>query len=125
MRSKVDCRRSQRRHSVAPGADASIQLQHPPGCPWTLRVIDISVSGISFAFEEDAPRIDSGENLSNVVIKIGSCTMEGDLLIMHVTPVPPRTVCGALFYPATDDDLIKLKSMIAGIEAVQPGAGNG
>ena len=38
-------------------------------------------------------------------------------MIMHVTP--ERSACGALLFPMTDHDLVKLKSIIAGIEAVQ------
>ena len=119
----VACRRTQRRHPIAPGAETRVDLECPPGRPWSLSVVDLSVSGISFAFEEDAPQIDNGTNLPNAVIRIGSCEMRGDLLVMHVTPSSSRTICGALFYPASDDDLIKLKSMIAGIEAVQPNSG--
>jgi hypothetical protein len=37
---------------------------------------------------------------------------------MHVTADPDsRYVCGALFYPSTDTDLVKLKGVIAGMEA--------
>jgi len=41
--------------------------------------------------------------------------------VIHLTSHEMHsTLCGALFYPASDDDLKLLRSIIAGIEAVQP-----
>jgi len=120
MRTRIACRRTQRRHPVAPGADTRVEFEYPPGREWNEPLVDISVSGISFALDEVAPHLDCGTNVPRVRIAVGSCVMNGDLLVMHVTATGGRAVCGALFYPATDDDLVKLKSVIAGIEAVRP-----
>ena len=80
---------------------------------------DISVSGLSFRLTDELPEMEGGTTLSSAVIRLGRCEIHGDLLVMHVTGVgSDETVAGALFYPAKDADLLKLKSAIAGIEAV-------
>ena len=73
----------------------------------------------------DAPQEVRGplETISTNVdgIRIGECLIRGDLVVMHLTAESEaRQICGALLYPATDTDLVKLKSVIAGMEAVEP-----
>jgi len=95
-------------------------------CPTTggscrLPLSDLSHSGLSFHGEPDEiPPVESGSTISGVSLRIKECIIRGDLLVMHVTPRPDsRILCGALLYPATDDDLLKLKAVLAGMEAVQ------
>ncbi len=114
-------RRLARRYAISKAEQAQVEFEYPgPGgrrCNFPL--IDISVSGLSFTFRDELPDLDSGTNVSSVVVRLGKCDIHGDLLVMHVTAQSPtETTCGALFYPSKDADLLKLKSAIAGIEAV-------
>ena len=115
------CRRVARRYRVPDGASATVSFRFPSpnGQHVELALVDVSVSGMSFAYNDELPGLESGATIAPVVLRLGSCEMHGELLVMHVTPQSPaRTVCGVLFYPATDTDLVKLKSAIAGIEAL-------
>ena len=114
-------RRVVRRHAIANAEQARIVFHYPGpgGRRCELPLIDISISGLSFRYRDEIPRLETGTALAAVTVRFGSCEIEGDLLVMHVTPhAPGETLCGALFYPAKDADLLKLKSVIAGIEAV-------
>ena len=114
-------RRVARRHAVSKSHHARLEFDYPGpgGKHFDLTLTDLSVSGLSFRCGGELPGLDSGTTLSPVVIRLGKCDIHGDLLVMHVTSGPPsETTCGALFYPAKDADLLKLKSAIAGIEAV-------
>jgi hypothetical protein len=122
MTTTTRCRRISRRFSIADNADASIELGWPEGAARRVkaRLLDISMSGLSFAMPAEAPRLTSGIMVNGVTLRLGRCEIGGDLLIMHVTQRSQGPVCGALFYPAGDAELALLKSAIAGIEAVLP-----
>ena len=114
-------RRVARRYAVSKSHHARLEFDYPGpgGKRYDLPLTDLSVSGLSFDCDDELPGLESGTTLSPVVIRLGKCDIHGDLLVMHVTSEPSTvTVCGALFYPAKDADLLKLKSAIAGIEAV-------
>jgi hypothetical protein len=114
-------RRVARRYAVSKSHNARLEFDYPGpgGKHYDLPLIDISVSGLSFRCGDELPGMDSGTTLSPVVIRLGKCDIHGDLLVMHVTSGrSAEATCGALFYPAKDADLMKLKSAIAGIEAV-------
>ena len=122
MASTTTCRRRHRRHRIAPEAGARVELvfPQPNGAPMSLPLLDISAGGLSFAFDNGLEELDCGDSLSRVTLCIGDdCRIRGELMIMHVTV--ERGVCGALFFPATDEELIKYRTVIAGIEAVQRG----
>ena len=114
-------RRVVRRHAIANADQARVVFSYPgpAGRRCELPLIDISVSGLSFRYRDEIQRLETGTSIPSVTVRFGACEIVGDLLVMHVTPLAPgETVCGALFYPAKDADLVKLKSVIAGIEAV-------
>ena len=114
-------RRVTRRYAVTKSHRARLEFDYPGpgGKRYDLPLIDISVSGLSFNCADRLPGLESGTTLSPIIIRLGMCDIHGDLLVMHVTRDPSGgTICGALFYPAKDADLLKLKSAIAGIEAV-------
>jgi hypothetical protein len=126
MTRRTACRRTQRRFSISQAATAFVEFECPPSSGnWLkLPLVDISVSGVSFGIIDELDSIDSGTSIGPVKIHLGNCEMAGEFLIMHVTPEGSgRTICGALFYPASDDDLIKLKSVVAGIETAGAAAG--
>jgi hypothetical protein len=55
--------------------------------------------------------------VDEVAIKLGETEIRGDMLIIHLNS--ERGVSGALFYPSSDIDLIKLRSAVAALEVVQ------
>ena len=124
MSTRAACRRKTRRFPVDSGQNVWIEFEYPShgGQSHRLPLVDISASGISFALTNELPLLESGTSLSDVVIHVENSEMRGDLLILHVTPVPDSsTVCGALFYPSDDTELVKLKSVVSGIQAVHSG----
>jgi hypothetical protein len=115
------CRRKQRRHSASGNDSAAVEITYPQpqGRSHRFVLVDISISGLSFAFEDELIGIESGDALSDVVVRLGDCEIHGDLVVMHVTShAGTHRVCGALFYAASDTDLLKWRSAIAGMEAV-------
>lgn len=121
MSTRTDCRRGPDRHPLPRADDRYVEVEHPKpgGRRYSFPLHDVSISGLSFVLNEEVPFVDEGTSLDGATVRVGGCTLRGDLLVMHVTPeMAPGSVCGALFYPASDEDLIKLKSLIAGIEAV-------
>lgn len=122
MPTKIATRRRQRRYIIALGKGASVEFEYPrpQGRVWRLPLVDISASGVSFSAPQgELPPVDTGASLAQALIRIADCTIEGDLVVMHISRWPHEDpVCGALFYPATDGDLLKLKALIAGMDAV-------
>jgi len=121
MPTKTQNRRIQTRFAVKATTQATVRFTHPgtKGDDQLLSVVNVSASGISFEVEADQgmQQLGEGTTLEEVQLQIGGCTMSGELLVMHVTTAADSGyVCGALFYPASDTDLIKLKSVVAGME---------
>jgi hypothetical protein len=114
-------RRRQRRYVVRDQRVACVEFEHPSpnGRHYRLQVVNLSASGVSFSLEGEAPELDAGTSLPHSVLRVGECMIRGDLVVMHLTSELAGLVCGALFYPETDTDLVKLKSVIAGMEAVE------
>ena len=122
MTTSTTCRRTQQRHTAVGTHSASIELSYPQpkGKRYLLELVDLSVSGLSFVFEDELSGIEGGTSLSDVRIHLGDCEIQGDLVVMHVTErSATQWTCGALFYAASDTDLLKWRSAIAGIEAVR------
>jgi hypothetical protein len=124
MSTLTRCRRVVRRHPIPEGASAAVEFTYPaPNGPrHALPLVDVSVSGLSFDAGAELAGIASGTTFSGVVVRFAGCEMRGELLVMHVTTrTPERRTIGALFYPAQDVDLVRWKSVVAAIEAVQAG----
>jgi hypothetical protein len=114
-------RRHQRRHTVSPENVARVEFDYPTpnGKQYRLPLVNISASGLSFMIDagDELAGLEEGAGLPDAVISLGECRISGEMLVMHMTAGPDsRYLCGALFYPATDTDLVKLKSVIAGME---------
>jgi hypothetical protein len=119
---RADTRRRHARHTVAPESGATVEVELPPraGRRATFPLVDVSHSGVSFRCDGPALHcLDTGTRLGGAVVRIGECVLHGDLVVMHLTPEGlAGALCGALFYPESDAELVKLKSVIAGMEAL-------
>lgn len=121
MGTATRCRRKTRRHTISGSADAWVELTFPVdgGPKHRLPLTDISVSGLSFAFEAELAGVEAGTDLHDVEVRLGECVVRGELVVMHVTQhSDTRRVCGALFYAAGDTDLIKWRSALSGMGLV-------
>lgn len=112
------CRRGQRRFKIHESREAWVGFTYPQpnGKLRRLRLLDVSAAGFSFECDLDPGELEVGATVRDTTIQIGDCTLQGELLIMHMTEDVEIGVRGALFYPATDADLVKLKSLLAGLE---------
>jgi len=108
-------RRKVHRHRIAASAEVRIEFAYR-GRPLSLPVLDLSVAGFSFAMLDELEALEPGVCISDATLRLGKRELHGDVIVMHVTP--ERGVIGALFYPASDEDLIRMKFVLAGIEAV-------
>ena len=88
----------------------------PSDHPCAMQVRDISVSGISFTISEELPGLEVGRILEGATIRIGRRVIRGDLVVMHLTSPEPDALCGALFYPQRDADILKLRALIAELD---------
>ena len=123
MSVRTQTRRKQRRYTIVRDSDAIIAFEYPcpNGRPYKLPLINVSKSGLSFALDDrdELAMLDAGTRIEDVVVTIGDCAIDGEMVLMHLTPdASSKALCGALFYPTSDDDLIKLRSLVAGMEAV-------
>jgi hypothetical protein len=120
MSTITGCRRKQPRRTTSGSGKAWVEVNYPQpeGRQHRLALVDVSVSGLSFVFEEQLAGLETGTDLHDVLIRVGDCEIHGELVVMHVTPHGhDRWLCGALFYAAGDTDLLKWRSAIAGMEA--------
>jgi hypothetical protein len=123
MSVRTASRRRQRRYTIGLDKSATVEFEYPSpnGRPYRMKLVNISVSGLSFALDDhdDLALLDAGTTIPDGTVQIGDCTLRGDLMLMHLTPDElSRGMCGALFYPSSDTDLVKLRCVIAGMEAV-------
>ena len=119
MSTRTECRRGPARHPIPRAADRYVEFEHPRpgGRTYRFPLHDLSEAGLSFMLTEEVPMTDEGTSLEAVTVRLGNCEIHGDLLVMHVTPeMAPGSVCGALFYPTSDLDLVKMKGLVAGLE---------
>ncbi len=78
---------------------------------------EISPSGLSFVLAHVLPGIEVGRALRRVRLEVAGHTVRGDVVVMHMTPDDrPGSVCGGLFHPSRDADIVKLKQLIAELE---------
>ena len=116
-------RRRQRRYPVSQDKTACVEFEYPSpnGEHYRLPVTNLSVSGVSFSIDghDELAELESGTNVPKAILRVGQCMINSDMVVMHMTPGEASPlICGALLYPDTDEDLLKLKAVIAGMEAV-------
>ena len=77
---------------------------------------DISGSGVSFFIVPGLPTLEAGDLLREVEVELGSAPIRGEMVILHVSPqFEPGAVCGGLFYPHSDDDLLAVRRVCAAL----------
>jgi hypothetical protein len=119
MAQKTAERRKNRRYQLLPSLEPTVEFTHPgpQGASYKLPVIDLSNSSFGFRISEELNELEAGTNLDGAVLHMGDIRIEGDLMVMHVTQ--GQAVCGVLFYPSSDEDLLKFRSLITGLRAGQ------
>lgn len=108
-------RRLQRRYAPVAGEDSSLRFLYPSrhGVAVETPVRDISLSGISLTLPRELPGLHVGDILRDVDARVGRRSFRGDLLVMHLTPRnEPGAICGGLFYPEADEDLITIRLIV-------------
>ena len=113
-------RRLQRRYHLAPESGARMKFTYPApaGVPYDLRLRDISLSGLSMMIPGDFPEMQAGDMIRGIEVRVSRKSFRGDLLVMHVTPTPEYGgICGGLFYPEGDEDLITVRLVIKALDA--------
>jgi hypothetical protein len=113
-------RRLQNRHSIPADVEASLQFRYPSpnGKRLEARLRDVSFSGLSMVLPEELAGIEAGDIVKGIEARVARRTFRGDLLVMHVTPANEAgAVCGGLFYPEGDEDLITIRLIVRALEA--------
>jgi hypothetical protein len=113
-------RRLQKRYSTPADTDANLTFRYPGpnGQPFDAKLRDISLSGLSLVLPAELPGIQTGDILRGMEVRVARKTFRGDLLVMHVTPANEAgAICGGLFYPDGDEDLITIRLVVRALDA--------
>jgi len=113
-------RRLQNRYAVPPEIGAVLEFSHPPpnGPRLATRMRDVSLSGLSMVLPEELCGVQAGDIVKGIEARVARKTFRGDLLIMHVSQTNELgAVCGGLFYPEGDEDLITIRLVVRSLEA--------
>ncbi len=111
----IGCRRKHPRHSIPEGIEASIRFgwPHARGYSCSMKVLDISSSGLSFELGRSLPGLEVGRSIQRATVRIGSRRVKSDLLLMHITPEPfPGATCGCLVFPLEDRDILGWQEIV-------------
>ena len=113
-------RRLERRHPLPTDAGAVLQFRYPSphGEDIEARLRDISLSGLSMALPDALEGIQTGDIVKGIEARVAKKSFRGDLLVMHVTQLSQTgPICGGLFYPEGDEDLITIRLVVRALEA--------
>lgn len=116
-------RRIERRHPFPTDSEAVVQFRYPSpqGHDIQTRLRDISLSGLSINLPEELRGIQIGDIVKGIEARIARKSFRGDLLVMHVTQLSQAgPICGGLFYPEGDEDLITIRLVVRALEASTP-----
>jgi hypothetical protein len=91
----------------------------PMGKRRRLSLLDLSNAGLCFALPfYGLSEIELSTHLIGVVVRLGGCWIEGELLVSHVTrESDERILCGGRFYPATESDRLQMIKAIVSLES--------
>jgi hypothetical protein len=112
-------RRLQNRYTLLEtGAALSFQYPSPHGPRLETRIRDVSLSGLSMYLPEELLGIEAGDIVKGIEARVLRKTFRGDLLVMHVGGNGEAgSVCGGLFYPEGDEDLITIRLVVRALDA--------
>ena len=113
-------RRLQNRYAVSPDAGATLEFAYPSpnGARVSTRLRDISLSGLSLSLPEELLGVQAGDIIKGIEARVAGKNFRGDLLVMHVSPAGEvGAICGGLFYPEGDEDLITIRLVVRALEA--------
>jgi len=113
-------RRLQNRYAIPFDTGAVLEFRYPSpdGTRLETRLRDISLSGLSMTLPEELVGIQAGDIVKGIEARVAGKNFRGDLLVMHVSPTSESgTVCGGLFYPEGDGDLITIRLVVRALEA--------
>ena len=119
MASTTKCRRQAERRSLAPDSPGVIEFGYPTprDHPCSMSLRDMSSAGVSFVLAHELPGLEVGRTLRRVTLHVNGEEIHGDLVVMHLTPGDSAgSVCGGLFDPARDSDIIGLKKVLAELQ---------
>jgi hypothetical protein len=113
-------RRLQHRFTIPSDSGATLHFRYPAqhGPRLEARLRDISLSGLSLTLPEELAGVQAGDIVKAIEARVSGKTFRGDLLVMHVSPASESgVVCGGLFYPEGDEDLITIRLVVRALEA--------
>lgn len=119
MSRSEQCRRKYPRFSLTASYAGTIEFGFPgpEGTPCCMDLLDLSRGGISFILAHELPGLEAGESIDGARVQLGGHTVHGDIVVMHLTPDATRgDVCGALFFPSQDEDILALRALLAMLE---------
>jgi len=92
----------------------------PTGKRRRLSLLDMSSAGLCFALPfYGLSGVELSSHLIDVVVRVGGCEIEGEILVSHVTrESDERILCGGRFYPATKSDQLQMTKAIASLESI-------
>ena len=92
----------------------------PTGKRRRLSLLDMSSAGLCFALPfYGLSGIDLSTHILDVLVRIGGCEIEGELLVSHVTrESEERILCGGRFHPATGADRLQMTKALASLESL-------
>jgi len=116
----TDSNRLETRYPISRAERAYVEFDYPQptGKRRRLSLLDMSSVGLCFALPfYGLSGIESATNLLDVVIRIGACEIEGEIVVSHVTrESDERVLCGGRFHPSTEHDQLHMIKAIAGLE---------
>lgn len=123
MAASFQNRRIERRHPLPTDAGAVVQFRYPSphGEDIETRLRDLSLSGLSMTLPDQLRGIQTGDIVKGIEARVARKSFRGDLLVMHVTELNQAgPICGGLFYPEGDEDLITIRLVVRALEAASP-----
>lgn len=106
------------RYPVPPGVDALVEFHYPNphGRRLSTSLAELCVAGLAFVVDHELPLVVRGARIESVVVRLGDAELGGKLLIRHATEDDRgRFVYGAIFYPSTEHDQLKLNGILTGM----------
>ncbi len=125
MTQQPDCRRKSRRLSFPEGETWEVEFNYPApgGLPCRMTLQDLSTSGTAFRLAHDLPGLEFGRTVRYATLTMNGRKVHGDMLVMHLTPDDSEgSVCGVLFYPATDTDVMVWREALVELESKRSAA---